>query len=211
MRRSAVAARRKKQILEGLFAAIARKGFSACSVRDVARESGLACGALHYYFENKEQMLVELMRSLGERHLAGLREYRDRFEDPLDRILAVFRYHLVPDDEPSLERTRVWIEYWGYGVEAPELRGVISEIQAAIRADIRADVQAGVRRGLFGSVDPEAAAVLLLSLVEGPMLQRTYGHRSPEGSQLASELRALVERYLGKRVARARHGRREKP
>ncbi len=196
MGRPAVAAQRREQILDGLFAAIAKKGFIRCSISDVARESGLARGALHYYFNSKEQMLVELMTTLGKKHLEALRNYRGRFSDPLDRIMSIFRFHFSPENDQAKDRARVWIEYWGYGLACPQVRGVIRDIQQAFRRDIEEDLLAGIANGRFRNVPTESTAVLILGLVEGPMLQKTYDPTCIQGNLIVTSTRSMLEASL---------------
>lgn len=202
MARPVVAPLRREQILNGLFRAIARQGFSACSVTDIAREARLPRGILHYYFRNKEQMLAALMRSLGEAHLAALDAYRARFFDPLERLLAVLTFHLAPSDARSRDTTRVWIEYWGYGLQDRRVREAVRLIQAGLRRRLAGDL-AEIRRRRGGSFSPAAMAVLVLSLVEGPLLQRLYDEQAFSSRALLAEARRWLTAELSPRRSRA--------
>ncbi len=201
MARPVVAPLRREQILNGLFRAIARKGFAACSVSDIAREAKLPRGILHYYFRNKEEMLAALMRSLGEAHLAALDAYRARFADPLERLLAVLTFHLAPSDERSRDTTRVWIEYWGVGLQEPRVREAVRLVQAGLRRRLTQDLFE-IRRRRGGAFAPAAMAVLVLSLVEGPLLQRLYDEEAFSSRALLAEAR----RWLGSMLSSRRAG-----
>jgi AcrR family transcriptional regulator len=196
MARPTVAEERREQILQGLFNAIAKRGFHACSITDVAREAALPRGALHYYFASKEDMLVELMRRLGRQHLARLRSFAERHEDPLERLVAVFRWHFEADDQRSREISRVWIEFWGYGVEAPGVQGVIQELQHSIRRFLEETVAAGMRQGCFRQVDAAEVGILMLGMLQGPMLQRTYQGELMPGPRLSALVREMLSSFL---------------
>lgn len=59
MGRKPVRDRRKKQILEAVHQCLLEKPFHKTSIKDIARKADLNHGALHYYFKNKEHILLE--------------------------------------------------------------------------------------------------------------------------------------------------------
>jgi len=59
MGRKPVRDKRRKQILEAVHQCLLEKPFHKTSIKDIARKAGLNHGALHYYFENKEHILLE--------------------------------------------------------------------------------------------------------------------------------------------------------
>lgn len=76
----------REAILEAAYRCIARQGYGAVSMRQIAREAGVALSQLHYYFRAKEYLLVEVLRRTMEQHvqetvswLAGLPEDRRLF------------------------------------------------------------------------------------------------------------------------------------
>jgi len=62
-----------------------RKG---TSLKDVAREAGVAPGLLHYYFESKEELLLEVVAVTERQLIADWKEAIAGIEDPLERIVA---------------------------------------------------------------------------------------------------------------------------
>ncbi len=56
---------------------MAMRGYVGASIATIAREAGLAPGLVHYYFESKQAILLELMQEIRRGVLA-------RFEDRLD-------------------------------------------------------------------------------------------------------------------------------
>src|SRR4051812_28503185 len=72
MARPAVAAERRAQILDAMYEVIAENGLAGASVTDIAEAAGVARGALHYFFANKDELESSLMRRLGERYVGQL-------------------------------------------------------------------------------------------------------------------------------------------
>lgn len=57
--------RRRAQILTAAKRVFARQGFHRTTVREVAREAGLADGTIYLYFANKQDLLLALLGQLG--------------------------------------------------------------------------------------------------------------------------------------------------
>jgi AcrR family transcriptional regulator len=53
--------RKRRQILDGASKVFHANGFDAASMNDVARVAGVSKGTLYVYFENKEQLFLELI------------------------------------------------------------------------------------------------------------------------------------------------------
>lgn len=63
-----------------------KNGFGAASVRDLARKVGLQVGSLYNYFDNKEDLLVSIIRTTYQTRLARL---ETSLEDVADPDLAI--------------------------------------------------------------------------------------------------------------------------
>jgi AcrR family transcriptional regulator len=79
---------RREQIVDAAAKVLGRQGYTDTSLKQIAAQAGVAPGLLHYYFDSKEDLLVEVVNGL-ERDLTG--EWQDavsEIEDPLERIVA---------------------------------------------------------------------------------------------------------------------------
>jgi AcrR family transcriptional regulator len=102
---------KRRQIVAAAAEVLASKGLAGCTVREVAAAGPLTKSAVHYYFQDMED-LVELAMA---QHVAGLVEILRRAaapdDDPVaalwatvDTFLTTFR------QRPHV--TRLWFEYW---------------------------------------------------------------------------------------------------
>ncbi|HEY3497153.1 MAG TPA: helix-turn-helix domain-containing protein, partial [Polyangiaceae bacterium] len=67
MTRASNSAERRGQIVEGLLAVMAREGYEGASIQAIGRAAGLAPGLVHYHFDTKQEILVELIETLTRR------------------------------------------------------------------------------------------------------------------------------------------------
>jgi TetR/AcrR family transcriptional regulator, cholesterol catabolism regulator len=92
------AATRERQHDERVLQVAARlfreHGFSATSVRDIAREAGILPGSLHYRYATKEDILSALMERAIDRLITGVLAATLKTADPLERIRLAMTEHL---------------------------------------------------------------------------------------------------------------------
>ena len=58
-------AERPGEILEAAFEEFAQRGFAATRLEDIAERAGVTRGAVYFYFENKEEVFVAMVRELS--------------------------------------------------------------------------------------------------------------------------------------------------
>ncbi|MBV0895738.1 TetR/AcrR family transcriptional regulator [Microbacterium sp. NC79] len=83
---------RRDQIMAIAAHLIARRGYSATTVRDIADEAGILSGSLYHHFSSKEAILQEILRNFMATLLAKLERIQTEESDPrvqLDRLIAV--------------------------------------------------------------------------------------------------------------------------
>lgn len=56
----------KKQIMDAAVTLFSSKGYEKTSLSDVARAAGVTRGAIYWYFENKGELLIELLQAIAK-------------------------------------------------------------------------------------------------------------------------------------------------
>jgi AcrR family transcriptional regulator len=163
----------KERILAAAFSVVARDTISGTRMPVIAKEAGLSQGALHYYWESKENLLLHLLEWL----LNAFREGRGITSgetvppvaggDPeagVARQLALVR--LLVTKEP--EMTRVYYDFW---VQAASRSGPLQESMRLELGRYRNAVKRAMLPGATTEYDIEALAAVFLGMLEGPLLQ----------------------------------------
>src|SRR5438034_10131230 len=73
---------------------IARHGYEAMSMRQLAEEVGVQAAALYRYFPTKEDLLFTLMREHMEQLVAAWAVVQPASLDPADRLTAYVANHI---------------------------------------------------------------------------------------------------------------------
>jgi len=196
MGRKKLADERRQQILAGLFHTIIRKGYANCTITEISEAAGVSRGILHYYFKNKDEMLLELMISLGKTHYEGLLAVIAETDDVMEKLVNIVRFHYM-DESAHFHRTAgVWVEFWGQVPSDPQVRGVVRKNQKRIRKLVSDLIQEGIDNGVFRPVDPRNAAAVILSMMVGPTLQWTVDRRAIKIREVSRTLEEYMIRYL---------------
>jgi len=191
----------RARILDALFAVISSSGVGRASVTEIAEAAGVARGALHYYFDSKDEVLGALMRRLGDEYVGRATAFLDREESRgrTDRIAAALaRWHFSGDVGEAERLMSVWIDFWGQAPTQPAIGAVVFAVQERARAFCQRAVLLQ-RPELTGA--PAAAqriwGATLLSIIEGGLLQWRVAARAAT---------PLDRDALGDALARAAQG-----
>ena len=99
-------AHRREEILGRSTELFDRKGFANTSLDDIARAVGIKREGIYYYFKNRSEILLNIIRPQSDALLEGLRAILD--DSGLDhpaRLHAAIRNHLERFDRYCLEMT----------------------------------------------------------------------------------------------------------
>jgi AcrR family transcriptional regulator len=85
----------RKHILESTYRCLAENGSSSLSVRKIAQEAGITLSLVHYYFPNKDALMVAAASYTLEKQLTSIREELHSIgtvEERIKKIMSVVRH-----------------------------------------------------------------------------------------------------------------------
>jgi TetR/AcrR family transcriptional regulator, transcriptional repressor of bet genes len=172
---------RRAQILEAFARVVARHGYTGATIPQVAEQAGLAPGLIHYHFENKQELLLELLRHL--RGVVSARRRQPPVGDARRQLDAFIDAHLSREGEDRLA-----VACWQVlGAEALHDQELGREFRRAVRSQLR-QLEGILRGGALvpeGQVRPAAAAIL--AAIQGCFsLAATNPRAIPKGTAAAS-------------------------
>lgn len=142
---------------------IARHGFAAVSMRQIAAEVGVQAGALYSYTPDKQTLLFDLMRG----HMDGLLAARaelDQSGDPLARLDQFtkfhIRYHLARVDA-------VFVSYMELRNLTDENFGVVARLRGDYEGQLQQVLDAGVAAGVFARQDTAVSTRAIIAMLTG--------------------------------------------
>jgi TetR/AcrR family acrAB operon transcriptional repressor len=160
---------RRREILEAALRIFARKGYSAATMADITRESGLTRGGIYWHFSSKWEIFLEMFRE-HRRHNLALWERIEEIGLTPDALVEgglLFMDELIASDWVANVFKEVEIE----AIRREEIRGEYNSMYDEIRARISAQLARGVEAGLVRPLDTGSLAYALVSLVDGILTQ----------------------------------------
>ncbi|MFJ5306579.1 TetR/AcrR family transcriptional regulator [Streptomyces sp. NPDC088350] len=148
---------RRREIIEAVWALIARRGLDAVTMRDLAAEAGYANGALAGYFRNKDEILLAAFQHAFESTNVRAREsIADATGLAALRLLCL---EIIPLDDVRLMEARVVIAFWDRAVHDARMAEVHENAMAAWREQMRGYLQQARRQGDIGTSTPDDEVV----------------------------------------------------
>lgn len=160
---------KRDRIIEAFYQCAVRDGLKKATNREIAKEAGLQLGLLHYYFKNREEMVVALVRRTAD---INIEKYRKAVEDVSSmeaKFQKAFEFLFVTmmDDSPG----SLFYDLWSEAKRNPEVRKSFAQMYETYREQIVAQVmEMGLGAGL-DSVQLKNMSSLLMAMNEGVLLQ----------------------------------------
>jgi AcrR family transcriptional regulator len=156
-----------ERLVEAATKVVARRGFHAATVDEIANEAGYSVGALYSNFDGKDDLFLAVfdghLRWYGERlrDAAASTDPGRAFRDWMDALMH----------EP--QQLLIFIEFWAYAVRKPKLRRTFAARLAEIRsAAARAIEERAHATGSDLRLPAETLALVLLALGRGLGLEK---------------------------------------
>lgn len=131
--KSAKRARKRDELADSAIAALKQLGYARTSLRDIAELSGVAVGTLHYYFEDK----VDLITYCVGRYKSGFMEEMQSIlaaEVAPDQLAERFVKGLALSIRRDAETHRLWYDIRSQAMFDPGFNEIVSEIEDALVA-----------------------------------------------------------------------------
>lgn len=176
------------RIVEAMRASVAARGIAGSTFDHVAREAGVSRGLLHYYFQTKERLLVEVVRreaqvrgELLNQAVAGAHGA----DELIDALVRSFE-DLMADSSSDVV---MYYELLTLAQRTPGIATELEELSRALRLQLAQALRAGRAAGVFElHADPDDVASFLLALADGVMIRRM--------SEPALDVRRLMDQAV---------------
>lgn len=173
MGRKPVRDERRKQILEALHACLLEKPFHKTSIKDIAQKAGLNHGALHYYFKNKEDLLLEYIdysynkvaKMFSERFNSEIQNPATDLETFHQKIrLVLHELHFNED------YARIYIEIWAHAIYKQRVMDKLKSMYRQWREQFFSEVNHFVESEKLA----EQISLTIIALCEGMSLMAVF-------------------------------------
>ena len=154
----------RPRIMEAAKRLIARHGFAAMSMRQLAAETGIQAGTLYTYIPDKQSLLLDLMSS----HMQALQhavEALDLSAQPPEAALEAFtRFHM----NFHLDRPEdVFVAYMELRNLEPANFQILDTLRRTYEAQLSAVLARGAAQGVFAIADTAVTTRAIIAMLTG--------------------------------------------
>lgn len=185
---------RRLQILEAAAGVFAMHGFHCVTTRQIAKAAGVAEGTLYLFFNNKDDILVQMMRELTRSTTISSLGFESLREEPRPALLGLLTSRLETEQRYDHMSAAVLSEL----LADPELRQTFQQnTLKPLVIELERHLRSRMARGELRPADAALLARILLGAMLGvdvlrwlgdPLIQMQAGRTTDLASLLADVL-----------------------
>jgi TetR/AcrR family transcriptional repressor of bet genes len=183
--------RRRDELAESALLTLGEMGYARASLREIAGNSPFSHGVVHYYFQDKLELVIYSVRYYKARCVTRY-DAVVRDSTSADGLVEAFAAKLAQTIRDEAPMHRLWYDLRTQSMFEDGLREAITEIDAALQAMIwRVVDRYATLAGRPASVTSAAAYGMLDGLFQQALLAYTAGGE-PVLAGLATEVRTVL-------------------
>lgn len=187
---------RRRELAESALVTLAKLGYAKTSLREIAANSDFSHGVLHYYFADKQELIVYCVRHFKS---TCAHRYDDVVESSTtaEELLDGFVGKLGTTLREDAAMHRLWYDLRSQSMFEPSLREAVDAIDQAL-ADMvwRILSRYAELRGVAVPASPPTAYALIDGLFQQGLLGHIAG-RADAITAVQSQVRGVVELMFG--------------
>ena len=164
---------RKDQILEAATKVFTQRGFADARMDDIVAESGLSKGALYWYFDSKDAIIVGILDRVFNWEAAHLQEIL-KSEDSAQKKLEAFVEASLQDIVRMKPLMPIFFDFWTLSIRNKTINKAIKRYYQHFINIVEPMIKLGIDQGEFRPIDVRETALALGALFEGTILFYAY-------------------------------------
>ncbi len=154
---------RKERVIGATIRCIVEKGLANMSIKDIAKEADVSTGIIYHYFKNKEDLLLQVIKSTFQKSHEQVMETVETLFSPVEKLERHLENILAVPKE-NTDFFVVFLNYLGEAKYHPELQAIVVKFLKNLRHYTEQYLQDGVRHGLYTSDKISHIPALLYSV-----------------------------------------------
>lgn len=165
-----LAMERKKQIIQATIECISRYGYNNFSMQDVARIADVSKGIIHYYFLNKEELMMAVLQKVSGDLEDLLSQVLHNEDEPTNKVRQLLTT-VCQVVRHQREYYCISMDFWTQINQKEKVRELIAMHYAQFRQALEKIIQEGIERKVFKEGKASYLASLLIGMIDGVSLQ----------------------------------------
>ncbi len=186
---------RTEQVVDATKRCIVKKGVSNLSVKDIASEARVSTGIIYHYFENKEDILLKVIREAFRRSHEQVLEKVEPIESPRDKLRAyIEQLSEVPKDNP--EFFIILLNYLGQATSNQEINRIVTHFFGNVISYVEELLSTGAAAGVFKADRVKSLAPIIVAIGLGMGAMWTISPRTVDIEEMGMTFKDIVRAYI---------------
>lgn len=195
MNRFDLASERKLQIIKATIDCITRYGYSNFSMQDVALVANVSKGIIHYYFLNKEDLMMGVLDHVSEGIEEHLAATMDSNMTPIKRLANVI-WICSAIVQSNREYYRINMDFWTQIDQKENVRKQIALHYSKFRQTIASIIQDGIDQSFFRKGNAHHFASVIIAIIDGIALQWLFDETVFNYGELVKQCEESILSFL---------------
>ena len=191
---------RRTQLTAATYNVVSKKGYYNFTIKDIAQEAGMSTGLIHYYFKNKQDLLLNLLREINRNIRVSLQKDLEKSTNPVDRLNAFIERacNLVIQEKNYFY---VLLDFWTQLNHNERMRSAIQKLYTSYRDVCSEILHEGIAQGAFNNIDVQYTATMIVAMVQGLIIQYVIDPEAFDYAHYADKIKhQIIETILKKEV-----------
>ncbi len=160
---------RRSQLIKAAYQVLSKKGYHDFTIRDIAKEADLSTGLVHYYFKNKQDLLVSVLKEINDNIRKFLIKSYSDIDDPAEK-LKIFMTHAFELGNNE-DYFKVIFDFWTLTKTSDRMHRTNKKLLRGYRDECRNIILEGIEKGVFNDIEVEYTVSVIISVIQGMIIQ----------------------------------------
>ncbi len=161
---------RRSQLTNAAYKVVAKKGYYDFTIKDIAKEAGLSTGLVHYYFKNKEDLLLNLLKEMNKTMTLYLHKATIKSKSPAEK-LKIFMTQAFDLILQEGDYFYIIIDFLTQVNRNERMKNANKKLFKSYRDECEKIIEEGVKAKVFKEMDIRYTSTIIISIVQGLIIQ----------------------------------------
>jgi AcrR family transcriptional regulator len=201
--RKSLAKERREQIIRALDRCIAKYGLQKTSIKKIAGEAGVQPGILHHYFEDRDEIIEEMVKTIVDEVAGRYLEEIRRHEDPAKRFDKAIEFLFGPKMIND-EYAAFFYDCWAEAMRNPRIRESFKMLYERFRKAIVDMLAQHEEAAALSADEMDELATMVIAIQDGISLQWEMAPNEVSLKNTARITKQMIELYINDRALKKR-------